>query len=227
MAELLEDADLIAIQEVVLSEAGHDAVTRLDAALDARGGDWDWTISNPTSGRGSERYAFLWRTDRVAPQGTCWLDRGLEAVVDREPFLCRFAPRSGGPALLLATMHTVPTSRNPAQENARLGALHDAYPDDALVLCGDFNLDAERPAFDGLRERGLLAALDDVKTTFKAAESPSGEHLASEYDNCFFESSELELEASGAVDFYGRVPTLREARHVSDHLPIYARFSWD
>src|SRR5690606_12501145 len=89
MADVLAPAaDVVAIQEVITSEAGADAVIRLATALRQRGGAWDWTISNPTSGRGSERYAFLWRTDRVRVEGPCFLDAALAPQVDREPFLC-------------------------------------------------------------------------------------------------------------------------------------------
>lgn len=231
MADVLAPAaDLVAVQEVVTSEAGDEAVVRLRDGLGARGGPWDYTLSNPTSGRGSERYAFLWRTDRVAPQGTCWLDAGLEADVDREPFLCRFVPVGAARTepLLVATFHAVPTSKEPERENALLGRLHHAYPSDDLVIAGDFNLPANRPAFDGLRAAGFRAALPEgTLTTLKAVVSPSGERLASAYDNVFYEGAELTPAATAVLDFSDRLPTLRDARNVSDHLPAVVEFAWE
>ncbi len=231
MADVLAPAaNLVAVQEVVVSEAGDDAVVRLRDALRARGAPWEYTLSNPTSGRGSERYAFLWRADRVAPQGTCWLDGGLEADVDREPFLCRFAAVGAARTepVLVATFHAVPTSRDPERENVLLDRLHAAYPADDLVIAGDFNLPAEHAAFDGLRAAGFAAALPEgTRTTLKAVVSPSGEHLASAYDNVFYEPAELTPVATAALDFSGRLPTLRDARNVSDHLPVVVAFLWE
>jgi endonuclease/exonuclease/phosphatase family metal-dependent hydrolase len=219
MADILASAaDVVAIQEVITSEAGTDAVVRLTGALQARGGAWDWTISNPTSGRGSERYAYLWRTDRVRVPGPCHLDDGLAPQVDREPFLCPFS--TGGRSFLLASFHAVPSSKDPERENALLGGLDARYDADDLVIVGDFNLPARHSAFDALRARGFEDALADAPTTLKAVRSPSGEHLANPYDHVFYESDVLTARRAEVLDFTDRFPDLREARNVSDHLPV-------
>jgi endonuclease/exonuclease/phosphatase family metal-dependent hydrolase len=224
MADVLAPAaDLVAIQEVITSEPGQEAVIRLAAALQARGGTWDWTVSAPTSGRGSERYAYLWRTDRVRLDGACRLDDGLAEQVDREPFLCRFT--TGGAPFLLASFHAVPASRDPARENVLLGGLDARYDADDLVLVGDFNLPARHSAFDALRARGFADALDDALTTLKAVRSPSGEHLANPYDHVFYETDRLTPRRTGVLDFSGRFPDLRDARDVSDHLPVFVELA--
>lgn len=222
--------DLVTIQEVITSAPGEEAVARLAAALEARtpGAGWQWAVSDATSGRASERYAFLWRADRVAPQGSFWLDATLEATLDREPFMGRFALRTGRQEpILLATYHAPPTSRDPERELTLLPAIHRTYPDDDLVLAGDFNLDAGRAPFDGLRAEGFASALPPgTLTTLKAVESPSGERLASAYDNVFYEPAELRVRATRVLDFSGRFPTLRDAREVSDHLGVLVELEW-
>lgn len=223
-------ADLVTIQEVITSPPGEESVRRLAAALEARtpGVRWRWAVSDATSGRASERYAFLWRTDRIAPQGSFWLEPTLSETFDREPFMGRFALRAGRQEpILLATYHAPPTSRDPERELTLLPALHRTYPDDDLVLAGDFNVDAQRAPFDGLRAAGFAQALPPgEKTTLKAVASPSGERLASAYDNVFYEPAELRLTATRALDFSDRFPTLRDARNVSDHLPVLVEFAW-
>ncbi len=230
IADLLAPAaDVVAIQEVSTTSPGTDAVVRLSDALNARQGAWDWTVSNPTTGEGgSERYAFLWRTDRVRVEGACALVRALEDALDREPFVCGFV-RLGAERtepVRVASFHAVPSSKDPARENALLHRLHDLDPEADLVVVGDFNLPADRPAFDGLRERGFREALVDQKTTLKTVRTPAGEHLANAYDNVFYEPAELTALRAEVLDFSDRFSSLREARAISDHLPVRVTFAW-
>ena len=222
-------ADIVAIQEVSTTSPGTDAIVRLNDALNQREGQWDWTVSDPTSGGGgSERYAFLWRTDRVQIDGTCFLEHSLEATIDREPFLCSFT-RLGAQRtepILVASFHAVPSSKDPAQENSQLARLHERYPNDDLVIVGDFNLPADRSAFDNLRAAGFRASLTDQPTTLKTVRTPAGEHLANAYDNVFYEPAELSVTQAGILDFSDRFATLRDARNVSDHVPVRVEFTW-
>ena len=120
----------------------------------------------------------------------------------------------------------MPTSKNPAQENIQLVRLHERYPDADLIVAGDFNLPADRSAFDNLRAAGFQAALANQRTTYKMVRTPAGEHLASEYDNVFYEPAELTVTRADVLDFSGRFSTLRDARRVSDHLPVLVEFEW-
>ena len=65
ISEVVKGYDIVAIQEVSVSEFGSQAVAKLDDLLDRSGTSWDYIISDATSGEGSERYAYLFKKDRV------------------------------------------------------------------------------------------------------------------------------------------------------------------
>ncbi|WP_457651340.1 endonuclease/exonuclease/phosphatase family protein [Rhodocaloribacter sp.] len=224
IAERLRDFDLIAIQEVSVSQAGERAVRRLVEALGRLGGRWDYALSDPTSGDGSERYACVWNADRLRLLGNGWLEPSLSRPIDREPFLARF--EIAGRRLLLASFHAVPTSKKPAREIRLLERLHERYPDDDLVIVGDFNLSQANRAFDALKDAGFAPALVGQKTSVKMKRK-AGEHLANEYDNVFYETGPLHVEEVGVIDFTEQFSTLREARRISDHLPVYVDLAWN
>jgi endonuclease/exonuclease/phosphatase family metal-dependent hydrolase len=227
MAEQLRDFDIVAIQEIVTSPPGAQAVARLDAALDRMGFQWDYRLSDPTTGDGTERYAFLWKPSRVRLVGQAWLEPSLAAPIDREPYLARFEQRSSGQRVLVANLHAVPTSKDPEREIALLDTLHDQYPDDHVIILGDFNLDEDDAAWDELRALGYAQVLDDQPTSLrrKRRDEPNG-HLANEYDNIFYEAAVLQATRAGIVDFTTSFETLREARRISDHLPVFMDVQW-
>ncbi len=226
-AATLRDADLVAVQEVVTSPPGAQAIGKLDAALDRTGSAWDYRISNPTTGDGTERYAFLWKPSRVRLVGQAWLESSLAAPVDREPYLARFEHRQTGQRILVASLHAVPSSKNPAREVAQLDRLHRRYEADHVLLLGDFNLDEDDEAFDPLRRHGYRAVLDDQPTSLrrKRRSGPNG-HLANEYDNVFVETDPLRTAHGGVLNFTNQFSSLKEARSLSDHLPVFADVQW-
>ena len=227
-AETLRDFDLVAVQEIVTSPPGAQAIGKLDMALDRTGFAWDYRISPRTTGDGTERYAFLWKPSRVRLVGQAWLESSLADPIDREPYLARFEHRKTGQRFLVVSFHAVPTSKDPAHEIALLDRLHRQYEADHIVLLGDFNLDEDDTAFDELRRLGYRAVLDDQPTSLgrKRDPGPNG-HLASEYDNVFVETGPLRAARSGVLDFTGRFASLKEARSLSDHLPVFVDVQWN
>jgi endonuclease/exonuclease/phosphatase family metal-dependent hydrolase len=225
--ETLRDFDLVAVQEVVTSPPGAQAIGKLDAALDRTGFEWDYRISDRTTGNGSERYAFLWKPSRVQLVGQAWLDPSLAAPIDREPYLARFEHRKTKQRLLVASLHAVPSSKNPAREVALLDRLHKRYEADHVVLLGDFNLDEDDAAFNDLRRLGYRAVLDDQPTSLGRTRDPGPNgHLASEYDNIFVATGPLRAARGGVIDFTDRFSSLKEARSLSDHLPVFVDVQW-
>ena len=225
--DALRDADIVAIQEVITSPKGAQAVARLDAALDRMGFQWDYRLSDPTTGDGTERYAFLWKPSRARLVGQAWLEESLADAIDREPYCARFAHPETGRELLVASLHAVPSSKDPETEIAFLDDLHHRYENDHMVILGDFNLDEDHDAFDPLRALGYGQALDDQPTSLrrKRRDGPRG-HFSQEYDNIFYEQSVLRATHTGIVDFTRAFDTLKDARYISDHVPLYLDVQW-
>jgi deoxyribonuclease-1-like protein len=225
IADLLRDYDVVAVQEVNTGPDGAQAVARLDADLDRRGAQWDYVVSDPTSGEGSERYAYLWKPSRVRLLGRAWLEASLADDLDREPYLARFETRLNRQQMLVASFHAVPTAKRPADEVAFLDDLHRRYENDHLLILGDFNLSQKHEAWDELKTAGYQPILVDQKTSLRMRRK-DGEHLSSEYDNIFYEVAPLHAGPAGVVDFTGEFRTLRQAREISDHLPVFMEVQW-
>ena len=83
ICEKVKDYDIIAIQEVSTSEFGSQAVAKLDELLDRTGTSWDYVVSDPTTGSGSERYAYLYKKDRVKLKEKPCLEKTLEDKINR------------------------------------------------------------------------------------------------------------------------------------------------
>ena len=226
IADILRNFDVVALQEINTGPDGAQTVARLDAELDRRGAQWDYVVSDPTSGSGSERYAYLWKPSRARLAGRPWLEASLADDLDREPFMARFQNKQGSVQMLIASFHAVPRAKRPADEVAFLDELHRRYDDDNLLILGDFNLAESHYAFDELKQAGYAPALVDQKTSLRMRRK-DGQHLANEYDNIFFESTPLRSNGSGVVDFTTEFRTLRQAREISDHIPVFMEVRWN
>jgi len=71
IANTVKDYDIVALQEVVAGDGCAQAVAKLADKLNRKGAKWDYSISDPTSSSAykTERYAFLWKTNRVKKIG--------------------------------------------------------------------------------------------------------------------------------------------------------------
>lgn len=92
IANTLREYDIIAIQEVVAGYGGAHAVAKLADELNRKGAKWDYVISDPTSSSAykTERYAFIWKTNKVKKIGGAWLEQKYHLEIDREPYFCTF-----------------------------------------------------------------------------------------------------------------------------------------
>ena len=218
ISNTLRDADIVMIQEVQIDSDGIKAIRILKTELEKSGSEWTYIISPPTHGRGTECYAYLWKSKKVKLKNFAWLETSLDSLIDREPFLARF--ECGRQIILLANLHAVPKKKMPWFEILELDRLDLLYKKDNLIIAGDFNLEATNRAFDELRTLGFKQALFALKTTIKM-EVQSGEKFAHEYDNFIFEKDSFTILKSGRIDFTTHFYTLQEARKVSDHLPVF------
>jgi len=208
--------DIVAIQEVSTSEFGSQAVAKLADNLDRTGSDWDYVISNSTSGDGSERYAYLFKKNRVKLKEKAQLEMSLSEVMNREPFRAIFIFKNI--EYYFFNLHLVPTDKHPQIEVGKLEVLTTLYTGKRIVMLGDFNLSQSDNSFNSLKSKGFVASLVNKKTSLKM-KPVSGKVLNMEYDN-FFISSQIKFKNSSVIYLFEDFKDLQSARKISDHCPI-------
>lgn len=224
IAQTLKNCDIVAVQEVVAGPGGPQAVARLSDALNRTGTKWDYTISHGTSSDrySKERYAFIWKTSRTEKIGEAWLEKKYNLEITREPYFARF--RLGKKQFTLVTMHAIPKSKQPETEIKYLKYFPESYPSDVLIFCGDFNLPESHSVWNPLKNAGYPPAFTGQKTSLKQR-CVNGNCLASAYDNFFYNQAKVNLIDAGIIPFYTAFEDLKEARKLSDHVPVFLKFS--
>src|SRR5690606_20683888 len=215
--------DVIAIQEVVAGYGGAQAVVRLHDELNRTGTKWDYALSEPTisSAYKTERYAFIWKTNKLTKVGDAWLEKKYSKKIDREPYFIRL--NSNGKAFTLVNFHAITKSKQPETEIKYFKFFPKSYADDNLIFCGDFNLPQSHTVFNPLKKMGYVPSLQGVKTSLRQ-KCVSGDCLASEFDNFFYKPAKVKFVAAGIIPFFKEFSELKEARLISDHVPIYFEF---
>jgi len=227
IAQTLSHYDIVALQEIVTSTYGAKAIIKLLEQLNRTGNKWDYKLSDPTTGdREKERYAYLWKTNKVKVSGRPWLVKPLEDDIAREPYMMRFIKKNDpNMSVLCANFHAIPEHKKPAKEIKLLRFLHQSYKKDNLVILGDFNLSQKKEAFDGLKSYGYQPVITDEKTSLKRKMGDGGTYVSNPFDNIFIEQSAFTKRASGVVDFVAQLQSLETARQISDHLPVWVRIN--
>ncbi len=231
IAKKLKDFDIVAIQEVSTSLYGIRAVGKLADELNRTGSKWEYKISEPTSGDGTERYAYFWKTSTKNAKISLkkdWLEESIEAKVDREPYMARFEIVSKSQiknTVLIGSFHAVPTDKKPENEVVFLEEIPKRYKTDNILILGDFNLAGGNSAFDGLRKSSFVGAFDGQKTSLRLKEK-DGDPLNEEYDNIFVETRAFDIKKAEVIHFYKDYESLKEARYISDHIPVWVELSF-
>jgi deoxyribonuclease-1-like protein len=224
MANVIKEYDIIAIQEVVAGNGGAQAVAKLADELNRKGSKWDYTISDPTTStpNKTERYAFIWKTASLKKIGKAWLEKKYASAIEREPYLCTFEYHNK--QFTAVSFHAITKTKQPEKEIKYFQFFPVEYPMLNLIFIGDFNCQQSHSVFMSLRKTGVTSALVNQKTSLKRS-CKNGECLASEFDNMYFSKSKIRKLNSGVVTFYQNFPSLKEARTISDHCPIWMEFS--
>lgn len=220
ISQTLKDFDLVALTEVVAGNGGAQAVARLADELNRTGSKWDYCVSDPTTGTpgSSERYAFLWKTNLISKKGEAFLEKHYADSMEREPYFGRFLYKNK--TFTIAVFHAVPKSKQPEKEIKFLKFLPELYPKDTLIFCGDFNCPQSHSVFTPLKQKNYSSALQKQKTTLKN-ECKQEQCLASEFDNVFYPTTKVRVLKKGIVPFYLQFNSMKAARKISDHLPVF------
>lgn len=226
IANTLKDYDIIAIQEVVAGYGGAQAIAKLSDELNRKGDKWDYSISEPTSSSAykTERYAFLWKTNKVKKIGKAWLEKKYHLEIDREPYFCTFEYKEK--LFTIANFHAITKSRQPETEIKYFKLLPQEYPGLNLIFVGDFNCPESHNVFNPLKKMGFQSVFKNQKTSLKK-ECKNDHCLSSEFDNIWYNTLTTFVINSKAILFYKTFDTLKEARSISDHIPVSVEFSLD
>ncbi|WP_340063490.1 endonuclease/exonuclease/phosphatase family protein [Ascidiimonas aurantiaca] len=224
IADIVKDVDILAIQEVVSGYGGAQAVAKLTDILNRKGNKWDYVVSNPTRSPKykTERYAFIWKTKYIKIKNRGWLLSELEEQIDREPFLLDFYIYTK--RLTILNYHSRRYDQNPESEIKVLSHFIIGSLKTPLLLAGDFNVDEKNTVFDFLKDHGYKPAVSNQKTTLKRT-CQREDYLNYPIDNIFY-SDNIEKVEGGIIDFVRFCDRLEKSRKLSDHLPVFLKFSF-
>lgn len=201
IAEVIKSAnpDIVAIQEVVTSNWGDSCIRKISKII-----NYNYVISNRTSGEGSERYAFIWKKNIILDKAN--LEVYLSDSLDREPYTGYFS--IGINKLTISQVHLVPATKNPQFEVSKL------YKLNSNIICGDFNLTSKHVIFIPILVK-RNSTLSGQRTTLKRDGSVSENN----FDHFLVQKS-ITIKSS-KVFFY---PFKGNRNLLSDHLPILLTF---
>lgn len=224
ITKLLEPCDITALQEL----RDETVLRRTMDMLESRGYPAAYDISEAV-GRGvKERYAFIYRTDRVqqTSPGQLYPEQNDEFI--REPYFASF--RSGDFDFTLLTIHLLygKSKKDRRPELLELGQVYDYVQrsdtnEQDIILLGDFNFAPDDHGWQNLTRLPTMTALlnKPIKTTVTDT---------SLYDNFWFETRHVR-EFTGKTGVWNFDETMfdnddKQAKlAVSDHRPIWALFS--
>jgi len=221
VANVLKGYDIVAIQEVVAGYGGAQAVARLVNELNTKGSNWDYTISDPTSSSAykTERYAYIWKTNKVTKKGIARLENKYNLEIDREPYYITFSAE--GKDITIVNFHAITKSKQPETEIKYFKFLPASYPNKTLIFVGDYNLPQSHSVFNPLKKMGYQPLLVNQKTSLRQ-KCINNDCLASEFDNMFFIREKCKVKNCGIIAFYNLFEDFSKARLISDHVPVFA-----
>ena len=226
IANIIRDFDIVAIQEVVAKDpAGAQAVAKIADELNRMGAKWDYQISDPTKSPSvyiSERYAFLWKTSKVSLIHRAYLDKELEDLCYREPFVASFKTKGKGEPFYVVNYHSRKYNDKPEEEIIHFLDYRERLKSNRILIAGDFNLNEKHEVWEPFYRRGYKSALKNQRTTLKV-KCKNGDYLSHPIDNIYFTTG-ITFIQGGSVDFIGTCENLKRAREISDHLPVYMEF---
>lgn len=220
IAKIVKQADIVAIQEVVTNPSGAQTIAALHDELNRKSGaKWEYTLSDPTvsSPYRSERYAYLWKSKHLKLEKKAFLEPTYQEEIEREPYLASFQYKNIH--FTLVNFHALPKKHQPEKEIKYLKFLPEQYAAYNLIFLGDFNTPESHSVFNPLKKQGYSPAFTSQKTSLRQ-KCINGDCLASEYDNIFLQQTQFTVKSAKAILFYKDFETLKEARKISDHIPL-------
>lgn len=225
ISKIINESDIVAIQEVVAKDPrGVQAVAKIVDQLNRMGSKWDYAVSNPTnspSAYSSERYAYIWKTSKVRLAKKAFLDKELENICVREPYVALFALKKNEKekSFYLINFHSRKHNDKPEEEIVNFINYPKRLRHNNIIILGDFNLNEEHAVWDNFYQIGFKSALKGEPTTLKR-KCRNNNYRNYAIDNFYIKSNEFNIEKSTVIDFVKSCDRLKEKRKISDHLPV-------
>ncbi|UVD80851.1 endonuclease/exonuclease/phosphatase family protein [Myroides albus] len=223
IAKTIKSADIVAIQEIVTNPSGAKTLAALHLELtNSTGTKWDYAISPPTdsSPYRSERYAYLWKTSKVKLKNRPTLEQTYKDQIEREPYIATFEYKRK--EFMIFNFHALPKKHQPEKEIKYFKFFPTQYTDQRLIFLGDFNTPQSHSVFNPLKKMTYQPVFTDQKTSLRQ-KCINNDCLASEYDNIFLSKKDFTIESQDTILFYEDFNDIKEARKISDHIPIAVR----
>jgi len=224
IAHILKRNDITAIQEL----RDENVLKRTLSLLEPMGYPFAYEISPPVGREVKERYAFVYRRDKIALKETGQLYPMTGAQFIREPYYASFQADNFDFTLL--TIHVL-YGKSEQDRRPELGELAKAYQyvqnadpsEQDVIVLGDFNFDPEDYGWENLKRFETMTSL--LKTPTKTTISDT-----KLYDNFWFQRKYVKeyIGQTGVVKFDENIFNNDDEKAelaVSDHRPIWARFN--
>jgi len=129
-----------------------------------------------------------------------------------------------GKIFTIVCFHAITKSANPETEIKYFKFIPSEYPLLNLIFCGDFNCPQSHSIFSPLKTMGYETVFKNQKTTLRD-KCLNGDCLASEFDNFIYDKAKITLTEKHVIHFYRSFQSIRDAKTVSDHLPVEFTFN--
>ena len=227
LAQIISNFDIIAIQEI--RDASGTAILDLCDVVNSLGSNYE-VVVGPRLGRttSKEQYAYMYRTSKISFLDAYTYDDSLADIFHREPYIASFSSKDGNFDFLLVEIHTDPDFANEEINSLPL-VIEDAkthFPGEHdIIVLGDLNADCsyfdEEDTSCLLRDPSYLWLISNDMDTNVATSSCTYDRIIVTAD------SESEFTGLAGVYRFDEVFILTndEAKAVSDHYPVWAKFS--
>ncbi len=236
-APLLEQADLMAFQEVNTSESGKKALWKLKESIQEKSKEKLCAAFSEIPEGESERFAFLWKNSRISfvtnngeiikdcENNVFTVRLGVKHAkeIAREPAIGTFQDKVTEKTFTLAVVHLRPSGKRPQDEVPPLLETLEVVKG-PLIMLGDFNLDSRHPVFEEAKKK--LGLQDLFKNGEKTSLKMKKRELAHAYDNMWFRGfTPLNQRVINLFDAFPEIDPSTIYKQLSDHCPIEGSFA--
>lgn len=222
IAKTIQKFDVIVIQNVSPTKQGEKGIATLVKELNKKGVRCDYRISETTTSYADyqcKSYAYIWRPSKARLIAEPWLDRDFENKICREPYLARFNVNGKDILFINYFAHSHPDSS--LKEITHFSQYPELYPNDRIVISGNFNANSTNAVFNPLRISGFTPNLEGMPTGLCQKCGQNEEYLTGAHDFILFDRRALRILRTGVTDFIRNCLLLPNAVKISNRLPVW------